>query len=254
MTEIEPCFYCESGHLMIKNIHSGNNDFRVYCPCCGYVGGIKTTVKEAIEKHNFIANAVKTLKNIKEKNLAVISQSSLNYLNESNWLKTDTALTWKQPMKSIFDMTEEELKELHHPIILPGFGIRQGKLTPTVQYIKLQEPNASESFSINKEMNSNQYKALKSIIDHEISYLEQKEKEAKDFKVGWVYKDSEGNEILIVSINSRFFPYGVLGFWLSSHWCRFSTYTLEGFSSGVPELESSKSLILSTGKKWGPIE
>lgn len=215
MTEIEPCFYCGSECRVTPFLQS-SCFIRCIMSFC-YSGKPYDEEKEAIEKHNFIANAVKTL----------------NYINESNWLKTDTALTWKQPMKSIF--------------------VRQDK-TPTVQYIKLQEPNTSESFSINIEMDSNQYKALKSIIDHEISYLEQKEKEAKEFKVGWVYKDGEGNEILIVSINPRFFPYGVLGFWLSSHWCRFSTYTLEGFSSEVPELESSKSLILSTGKKWGPIE
>jgi len=249
LTEIEPCFYCNSDHLIINRRHSKIRIFsQLYCPNCGYKGDEKFSEKQSIEQHNFIAKAVKTLKNIEEKNLAVISQETLNYLNERNWLKTNTSLSWKKPMKSIFDMTDQELEEL-----------TDNRIVSTEVIKSVSDMLNIISKTTNKDRRSIDIlvcESIKKTVDHQLAYLEQKEKkveEAQEFKVGWVYEDGGGTQWLILGKYKSNLMAVIIPVSSCDINIRFK-FSLDGSADYMKHYSEKKNLIHSTGKKWEPEE
>ena len=81
------------------------------------------------------------------------------------------------------------------------------------------------------------------------------EKEQIRFKVGWVYKNGHGSDILILNSASSDDPYPLKGIRLNDflHNRESQTYSLDGYYN-MNDKNLALNLIHSTGRKWEPQE
>jgi len=239
MTEILPCFYC--GKPCRTNRLTGEG---LYVECTGencYSGPIfgENIEKQCIKQHNFIAKAVLEAEK-KENPIYWLGAGPTWYIyDDPNLDKKEESMT------SIFDMTDTDLRKL----------VDNENICKDEHGIDLFNFRKSDCIMcIPKDLEDQVFPIIKKLIDRQIAYFEQKkEEESKEFKVGWVYEDTNFEWWLILKKEKEYIKAIDLRLSKLRKFDNQGKYVIDK-KFGYQCLPIFYHLIHSTGKKWEATE